>query len=42
MGSGRPRSATEMSAMLRNAGFAQIKAVKTALPIITSALVAIK
>jgi demethylspheroidene O-methyltransferase len=42
MGSGRPRSATETSAMLRNAGFAQIKAVKTALPIITSALVAIK
>ncbi|WP_373476687.1 methyltransferase [Sphingorhabdus sp.] len=42
MGSGRPRSAAETKAMLRNAGFRHIKAVKTALPIITGALVAIK
>ena len=42
MGSGRPRSASENIDMLSLAGFATIKAVKTALPIITSALVAIK
>lgn len=42
MGSGRPRSSQETSAMLRNAGFTTIKPVKTALPIITRALVAIK
>jgi demethylspheroidene O-methyltransferase len=42
MGSGRPRSVEETSAMLRNAGFTTIRAVKTALPIITSALVATK
>jgi len=42
MGSGRPRSASETTYMLNVAGFNQIKAVKTALPVITSALVAIK
>lgn len=42
MGSGRPRSFHEISGMLQEAGFAQIKAIPTALPIITSALVAIK
>lgn len=42
MGSGRPRSASEIKTMLSNVGFAVITPVKTALPIITSALVAIK
>ncbi len=42
MGSGRPRSANESRQMLARAGFATVKTVKTALPIITSALVAIK
>ncbi len=42
MGSGRPRSAEETKKMLIKAGFRAIKPVKTALPIITSALVAIK
>jgi demethylspheroidene O-methyltransferase len=42
MGSGRPRPIEELSDYLRNAGFARVTAVKTALPIITSALVAIK
>lgn len=42
MGSGRPRTFAEISDMLHTAGFAKIKAVSTALPIITSALVAIK
>lgn len=42
MGSGRPRSFHEISSMLRDAGFAQIKPISTALPIITSALVANK
>ena len=40
MNSGRPRSAREITTMLKNAGFAHVKKVKTALPIITSALVA--
>lgn len=42
MGSGRPRSMEELHQMLTKAGFATVKAVKTALPIITSALVAKK
>lgn len=42
MGSGRPRTAVETSKMLRRAGFTTINPIKTALPIITSALVAIK
>ena len=42
MGSGRPRTAREIKAMLKNAGFQSINPVKTALPIIASALVAIK
>ncbi len=42
MGSGRPRPMGELSDYLRNAGFARVTAVKAALPIITSALVAIK
>jgi demethylspheroidene O-methyltransferase len=42
MGSGRPRSADETRAMLKKAGFAQVDKVKTALPIITSALIARK
>jgi demethylspheroidene O-methyltransferase len=42
MGSGRPRSARELAKMLTTAGFTHTKRIKTALPIITSALVAIK
>ncbi len=42
MGSGRPRTAAGTTEMLRSAGFTTINPVKTALPIITSALVAIK
>jgi demethylspheroidene O-methyltransferase len=42
MCSGRPRTAAETIKMLKAAGFVTIKPVKTALPIITSALVAIK
>jgi demethylspheroidene O-methyltransferase len=42
MGSGRARSAAELCRMLAAAGFGTIKTVKTALPIITSALVAKK
>ena len=42
MGSGRPRTAAETTAMLINAGFRKVDQVQTALPIITSALVAIK
>ena len=42
MGSGRPRPLSEISDYLQNAGFARVTAVKTALPIITSAVVAIK
>jgi demethylspheroidene O-methyltransferase len=42
MGSGRPRTAAETTTMLTKAGFATITPVKTALPIITNALVAIK
>jgi demethylspheroidene O-methyltransferase len=42
MGSGRPRTPDELTFMLKTAGFAGIKPVRTNLPIITSALVAIK
>lgn len=42
MGSGRPRSATSIKMMLENAGFSFAKTVPTGLPIITSAIVAIK
>jgi demethylspheroidene O-methyltransferase len=42
MGSGRPRSAAELMSMLKNAGFSTIRPVATALPVITSALVATK
>ena len=42
MGSGRPRSASELTKMLANAGFAEVRNVRTALPIITSAIVARK
>lgn len=42
MGSGRARSAEELRRMLASAGFATVTTVKTALPIITSALVAKK
>ena len=42
MGSGRPRTAAELQNMLKAAGFGNIKQVRTALPIITSAIVAIK
>ena len=42
MGSGRPRTAAELQNMLKAAGFANIKQARTALPIITSAIVAIK
>jgi demethylspheroidene O-methyltransferase len=40
MGSGRPRSLSELTTMLRAAGFASVRRVPTALPIITSAIVA--
>lgn len=42
MNSGRPRSADEISEMLANAGFVRVKTIKTALPIITSAIIASK
>lgn len=42
MGSGRPRTQDELFHMLKAAGFKNIKVIKTALPIITSAIVAIK
>ena len=42
MGSGRPRSASNLTKMLANAGFADVRKVPTALPIIASAIVAIK
>lgn len=40
MGSGRPRTAQEICSMLASAGFSRAKPVKTALPIITDAIVA--
>lgn len=42
MGSGRPRSADEIVAMLRAAGFAGTRRLRTAMPITTSAIVALK
>jgi demethylspheroidene O-methyltransferase len=42
MNSGRPRSAAEIHKMLAKAGFSKVAVVKTALPIITSALLASK
>lgn len=42
MGSGRPRTAAETIDMLKQTGFTNINRAKTALPIITSALVAKK
>jgi demethylspheroidene O-methyltransferase len=42
MGSGRPRSAATIKEMLENAGFSSIRMLPTGLPIITSAIVAIK
>jgi demethylspheroidene O-methyltransferase len=42
MGSGRPRISADTTAMLKSAGFTTITPIKTALPIITSALLAIK
>lgn len=40
MGSGRPRSFSEYTGMLRAAGFASIKRVRTNLPLITSIIIA--
>ncbi len=40
MGSGRPRTAETLSTMLKQAGFSQIRKIKTAQPIITSAVIA--
>ena len=40
MGSGRPRSASEIRSMLQKAGFSDVKTVPTALPIITGAIAA--
>lgn len=40
MGSGRPRTFEENEGMVKNAGFSEIKELKTALPIIARALVA--
>jgi demethylspheroidene O-methyltransferase len=42
MGSGRPRSYREYKFMLRNAGFSNVREVKTPLPIVTRMLVARK
>ncbi|GAP34408.1 methyltransferase [Piscinibacter sakaiensis] len=40
MGQGRPRSADELAAMLREAGFGSVRAVRTAVPLQTGLLVA--
>jgi demethylspheroidene O-methyltransferase len=40
MGSGRPRSAAEIKAMLRQVGFVRPRALRTAMPLTTSAIVA--
>ncbi|MGC6399084.1 methyltransferase [Sphingomonas sp. FW199] len=40
MGQGRPRSERELTAMLTASGFASVQSVPTALPLITSAIVA--
>jgi demethylspheroidene O-methyltransferase len=42
MGSGRPRSSMEIRSMLTKAGFSAVSPVRTALPVIASALVAKK
>jgi demethylspheroidene O-methyltransferase len=42
MGSGRPRSACEICAMLEIAGFSRVETIATVLPLVTSALLAIK
>jgi demethylspheroidene O-methyltransferase len=42
MGSGRPRSVTEIAGMLRAAGFRQTRLVRTAMPLTASAIVAIR
>ena len=40
MGSGRPRTADEIKAMLRGAGFAKMREIKTGLPLITRIILA--
>ena len=40
MGSGRPRSAAEIAAMLRAAGFTRIRNLPTAMPLNASAIIA--
>jgi demethylspheroidene O-methyltransferase len=40
MGSGRPRTADEIMAMLRSAGFAKMREISTNLPIITRVVLA--
>jgi demethylspheroidene O-methyltransferase len=40
MGSGRPRSADEIKAMLRSAGFARMREIRTDLPLITRMILA--
>ena len=40
MGSGRPRSATTLTAMLRECGFGRVRAVPTHTPLLASALIA--
>ncbi len=40
MGSGRPRSQAELTSMLRAAGFARIRRLRTATPLLTSVLLA--
>ncbi|WP_428332819.1 methyltransferase [Novosphingobium sp.] len=42
MGSGRPRSATDIAAMLREAGFGRTKPVPTAMPLTASVIIAIR
>ncbi len=42
MGSGRPRSSVEIRAMLREAGFAKSRVLATAMPLTTSAILAIR
>ncbi len=42
MGSGRPRSAAELIAMLRSAGFGRVREAPTALPLLTRVLIAEK
>ncbi|NIJ08455.1 demethylspheroidene O-methyltransferase [Sphingomonas vulcanisoli] len=42
MGSGRPRSASEIAAMLRSARFSQTRQIATAMPLTTSAMAAVR